>query len=371
MTDSQVSPITRDADVPEGAAEAAAPLLSLRDLRVEYVTERGSVTAVDRLSLDIAPGEVVGLAGESGSGKSTVAQAILRTLGPPAVITGGQILYAGRDVLEMNVQELQRYRWQEVAMVFQSAMNALNPVLSVGEQISDCLVARQGSSADHGDRVDELLQQVGLDPVWRSAYPHQLSGGMRQRVVIAIALALRPRLLIMDEPTTALDVIVQREILQTIATLQREQQFSVLFITHDLSLMFEFTDRLAIAYAGKLAEVGRSADLLDSAAHPYTRGLLDSFPSVRGPRKQLSGIAGNPPNLRALPSGCRFHPRCPLAEPECERLVPELRGIAPQRLVACHLASLPENQTTTLHSASMHSATGSHANARSSRGEKS
>lgn len=325
----------------------AAPLLSLRDLRVEYVTEWGSVTAVDQVSLDIAPGEIVGLAGESGSGKSTIAQAIMRTLGPPAVITGGEIIYAGRDVLQMNAQDLRSFRWQQVAMVFQSAMNALNPVLSVGEQIGDCLAAHQIARGERAARIQELLQQVGLDPAWQSAYPHQLSGGMRQRVVIAIAMALRPRLLIMDEPTTALDVIVQREILQQIATLQREYGFSILFITHDLSLMFEFTDRLAIAYAGKLAEVGSSSGLLSCATHPYTRGLLDSFPSIHGPRRQLSGIAGNPPNLRALPTGCRFHPRCPNVEDQCRRNLPELRSVAPGRLVACHLASAPDESPST------------------------
>lgn len=311
-------------------------LLSVRDLRVEYLTEAGPVTAVDGVSFDIARGQVVGLAGESGSGKSTIAQAILRTLRPPGVISGGQVHFAGRDVLAMSDDELRRFRWKHVAMVFQSAMNVLNPVLTIGEQLTDVMHAHERvSPAAARDRAASLLGRVGISSSFSSSYPHQLSGGMRQRVAIAMAMALEPELLIMDEPTTALDVVVQREILQQIGELRGEQGFSILFITHDLSLLFQFSDVLGICYAGRLCELGTSAALLSQPQHPYTRGLLDSFPTLLGPRRVLRGIAGAPPNLAELPRGCRFAPRCERRIERCERLEPRLSD-GPQR-VACHV----------------------------------
>ncbi|XXT14221.1 ABC transporter ATP-binding protein [Sorangium sp. So ce429] len=302
------------------------------------MTPSGPVCAVDNVSFDIAPGEVLGLAGESGSGKSTVAMAIMRLLRPPAVITGGHVYFAGQDVLSMNEEQLRAFRWRKVALVFQSAMTALNPVLTIGEQIADPIVAHDGvPHAQAMERAAALLKLVNIDSSRLSSYPHQLSGGMRQRVVIAIAMALKPPFLIMDEPTTALDVVVQREILQQIAELKERLGFSILFITHDLSLIAEFSTRIAILYAGKLAETARAKDLFSDPKHPYTQGLLGSFPSVRGPRRRLQGIPGSPPDMRNPPSGCRFHPRCPQAFATCQHELPLLREIAPEHRGACHL----------------------------------
>ncbi|XXZ16993.1 ABC transporter ATP-binding protein [Sorangium sp. So ce315] len=294
--------------------------------------------AVDNVSFDIAPGEVLGLAGESGSGKSTVAMAIMRLLRPPAIITGGRVLFAGQDVLSMTEEQLRAFRWRKMALVFQSAMTALNPVLTIGEQIADPIIAHDGvTKAEAMERAAALLKLVNIDTSRLASYPHQLSGGMRQRVVIAIAMALKPPFLIMDEPTTALDVVVQKEILQQIADLKDRLGFSILFITHDLSLIAEFSTRIAILYAGKLAETARAKDLFSDPKHPYTQGLLGSFPSVRGPRRRLQGIPGSPPDMRNPPPGCRFHPRCPQAFATCQHELPLLREIAPEHRGACHL----------------------------------
>ena len=318
----------------------ARPLLSVRDLRVEYLTPSGPVCAVDGLTFDIGRGEVLGLAGESGSGKSTAAQALLRLLRPPAVITGGEVLFEGEDVLGMNDAQLRAFRWRKVSYVFQSAMNALNPVLSIGDQIADAILAhRPVKRSEALERAATLLQLVGIDSGRLSSYPHQLSGGMRQRVVIAIALALEPPLMIMDEPTTALDVVVQKEILHQITELKNKLGFSILFITHDLSLLVEFSTRVAILYAGRLVEVARSRELLESPKHPYTRGLLNSAPSLRGPRGKLVGIPGSPPDLRQLPQGCRFHPRCPEAMAHCRTDMPDVRTFGSDHLSVCHLHS--------------------------------
>jgi peptide/nickel transport system ATP-binding protein len=294
------------------------------------------VRAAEDVWLDIAPGEIVGLAGESGCGKSTVAQAIMRLLRPPAVITAGQVLVDGEDVLDMDAQELTRFRWRKVALVFQSAMNALNPVMKLGDQIGDVIIHHLGASrAEARARALELLGLVGIDAKRLDAYPHELSGGMRQRAVIAIALALNPPLLLMDEPTTALDVVVQREILEQIQQLQRQLGFAILFITHDLSLLVQFADRIAIMYAGQIVEQAPARELFERPQHPYTEGLMHSFPPLSGPHLRLSGIPGAPPNLACPPPGCRFHPRCPLAVPECATIEPLLQKIAADHLVAC------------------------------------
>ncbi len=313
-------------------------LLSVRDLRVEYLTPTGPVCAVDGVSFDIGRGEVLGLAGESGSGKSTVAQALLRILRPPAVITGGQVLFEGEDVLAMSEARLRELRWRKVSLVFQSAMNSLNPILTIGEQIVDAILAHQPVKRSEAvDRAVSLLKLVGIDSSRLNSYPHQLSGGMRQRVVIAIALALEPPLMLMDEPTTALDVVVQKEILHQVSELKEKLGFSILFITHDLSLILEFSTRIAVLYAGKLMEMAPSQELYHSPRHPYTKGLLGSVPSVRGPRRKLVGIPGSPPDMRKLPVGCRFHPRCPSATDLCRTDMPQLRELGPAHIEACHL----------------------------------
>ena len=305
------------------AEQAAEPLLDVRDLRVEYLVPGKSrseaVKAVDGVSFSIAPGEVFGLAGESGSGKSTIAHSLLRVLRAPAVITGGEVLFRGRDVLAMGEAEakasgassIEEFRWRDVSMVFQSAMNSLNPVMKVSGQIVDAIRAHEKvSRGEARERAVELMKVVNIDPSRLDAYPHELSGGMRQRVVIAMALALKPPLLIMDEPTTALDVVVQKDIMQQIAELQSRFGFSVLFITHDLSLMVEFSDRIGVMYAGQLVEVAESKELFNNALHPYTKGLLSSFPPLHGEKKRLTGVPGSPPNMANPPAGCRFRPRC-------------------------------------------------------------
>ncbi len=322
-----------------------ATLLELRQLVVDYGVGARRARAVDGVDLSIREGEIVGLAGESGSGKTTIANAVMQILRPPARIAGGSILFAGENIVGKNTEELRRFRWRNVSMVLQSAMNALNPVMRVGDQFVDAIQAHERIDRRRAlARAAELLELVGIDRRRARAYPHELSGGMRQRVVIAMALALQPELIVMDEPTTALDVVVQREIMQQIEALKRDFDFAVLFITHDLSLLLEFADRIAIMYAGEIVEIAAAEALADGAEHPYTQGLLRSFPPLSGPLTRLTGIPGSPPDLRDPPSGCRFHTRCPhclLEEPELyvrqttER--PVLRPVRPGHEVACHL----------------------------------
>jgi peptide/nickel transport system ATP-binding protein len=296
------------------------------------------VKAVDGVSFEIAPGEVLGLAGESGSGKSTIAHAVMRLLHPPAVIAGGAVEFQGRDVLALSNRELEEFRWSQISMVFQSAMNSLNPVMTIGDQIVDAIRAHRAvSKAQALDRAAELLKAVGIEPERLRSYPHQLSGGMRQRAVIAIALALEPPLMIMDEPTTALDVVMQKEIMQQIEELKNRLGFSILFITHDLSLLVEFSDRIAVMYAGEIVEIGPAHDIFAEPLHPYTRGLMNSFPSLDGAKTRLTGIPGSPPNMLNPPSGCRFHPRCPSVQPMHTQVRPTLREARPGHFVACHL----------------------------------
>ena len=321
--------------------------LRIRDFSVAYRTPDGDVEAVNQVSLDLRPGEVVGIAGESGSGKSTLAYASCRLLRAPALITGGSVSYHGRRVSEpveittLRPAELQRLRWREIAIVFQSAMNALNPVLSVRDQLLDAIRAHlKVSRTDALDRAGSLLDLVGIPRSRLRSYPHELSGGMRQRVMIAMALAVDPEIVIMDEPTTALDVVVQRDILSQIVELKDELGFSILFITHDLSLLLELADRIAVMYAGHLLEVGSSAEIQRGAAHPYTKGLLNSCPSLHGARRELAGIAGSPPDLRMLPRGCPFLPRCGYGTDACTEID---MSLAPVRSSAdaSHVTSCP------------------------------
>jgi peptide/nickel transport system ATP-binding protein len=300
-------------------------MLDVRGLSVEYGTDAGPVIAVDQVDLDVAPGEFLGVVGESGCGKSTLLFAIAQLLSPPAEITAGEVYFRGANLVTMSEKQLNVLRWRDLSVVMQSAMNALNPVKSIGAQFRDTLVAHgKPSRTEVYDRSVEVLKLVNIDPIHLRSYPHQLSGGMRQRAMIAMALLFTPDLVIMDEPTSALDVVAQRSLMVQIKELQQRLGFAVLFVTHDMSLVSHFSDRLVVMYAGQVVEAGPTRGVFDEPAHPYTRGLLDAFPSIRGPRVRLTGIPGRPPELRKPPSGCRFHPRCPVEMDHCKALTPDL-----------------------------------------------
>jgi peptide/nickel transport system ATP-binding protein len=336
---------TGQTDAATARAGSSEPLLEIQDIVIEYGLRDKRVRAVDGVSLDIHPGEIVGLAGESGCGKSTLAHAVTRILKPPGEISSGRIVFRGQDIVPMRGEQLRKFRWRNVSLVFQSAMSSLNPVTRVGDQFVDMLQAHERVNKRQALlRAGELLELVGIDRNRVRSYPHELSGGMRQRVVIAMALALNPELLVLDEPTTALDVVVQREILYEIEALQRDFGFAALFITHDLSLLVEFADRIAIMYAGEVVESAPSEQLFRNPRHPYTVGLMASFPPLTGTVERLTGIPGSPPDLANPPTGCRFSPRCPHCTGEDPFLYarqtgerPVLREIAPGHWVACHL----------------------------------
>ena len=311
------------------------PLLEVRDLRVEYLSPKGPVKAVDGVSFSIGTGEVFGLAGESGSGKSTIAHALLRVLRPPALITGGEVFFKGKDILALAEHELEDFRWQDMSMVFQSAMNSLNPVMRIGDQITDVLIKHKKiSRREARARAADLLDIVNINKNRLDSYPHELSGGMRQRAVIAIALALNPPMMIMDEPTTTLDVVVQKEIMQQIEQLKEKLGFSILFITHDMSLMVEFSNRIAIMYAGEIVELASARELFENPLHPYTQGLISSFPPLTGPKRKMTGIPGSPPDMARPPSGCRFHPRCTACQPIDTQVRPKLQEVKPGHWLA-------------------------------------
>jgi peptide/nickel transport system ATP-binding protein len=323
---------------------SAEPLLDIRGLRVDYGAGPDAVHAVVDVDLVLRRGEVLGLAGESGSGKSTLAYAAIRLLRAPGMITGGEVHYypePGRsvDLLALDEPELRGLRWSQIAVVLQSAMNALNPVLTIGTQLTDVLQAHQSDlhAQARTDRAGELLRMVGITADRLGSYPHELSGGMRQRVMIAMALALEPQVVILDEPTTALDVVTQREILEELSALRERLGFAVLFITHDLSLLGEIADSIAVMYAGRLVERADAAPLFHAPRHPYTVGLLNSFPALHGPRQRRTGIPGSPPDLRLLPAGCVFHPRCPYTVDRCSAEPPPLLqpDQGSDRLAAC------------------------------------
>ena len=307
------------------------PLLEVKDLHVTYRSTRGPVPAVRGVSIQLGPGETLGLAGESGSGKSTMTMALLRLV-PPGTNVTGSVTLAGEDVLAMKPGRLRAVRWAEAAVVFQGAQHVLNPVRRIRQQIQEAIDTHSGSN-----KVADLLAQVGISGARRDAYPHELSGGQKQRVMIAMALACDPQLLIADEPTTALDVMVQAQVLQLLSDLQRERGLAMIFITHDLSVLSTVADRLAVMYAGRLVETGPAKEMLRGAQHPYTKALAAAFPTIGDPSSRLapSGLAGDPPDPAAVPSGCPFHPRCPIASDECELADVELREIAPAWEAAC------------------------------------
>ena len=313
-----------------------APVLEVRGLTVEYLTPAGSVRAVEDFDLDIAPGEFVGVVGESGCGKSTMLFGIAQLLSPPARVSEGSVRFRGRDLITMNDRQLAATRWRDLSVVMQSAMNALNPVTQLGHQFADAMRAHgERSKATIRQRSEEVLGLVGIDVVHLKSYPHQLSGGMRQRAMIAMALLFSPDLVIMDEPTSALDVVAQRSLMLQVKQLQQRLGFAVLFVTHDMSLVSHFSDRLVVMYAAKAVEIGPTREVFASPGHPYTEGLLDAFPSIRGPKLPLTGIPGSPPNLLHPPAGCRFAPRCPKRFEMCD-LAPPLYDTGTSQ-AACHL----------------------------------
>ena len=320
-------------------ATATRPLLEVKDLVVEYASESATVRAVDRVSLQVAPGEFVAIVGESGCGKSTLLFAIARLLSPPARVASGDIRFEGNDMVGLGDEDLRHVRWRKYSVVMQSAMNALNPVMTVGAQLRDAIEAHEDVPARRmHERSEEVMRLVGIDPVHLKSYPHQLSGGMRQRAMIAMALVFTPDLVIMDEPTSALDVVAQRSLMLQIKQLQRKIGFAAIFVTHDMSLVSHFSDRLAVMYAGQVMEIGPTATVFANPKHPYSSGLLASFPSIRGARESLQGIPGSPPDLAHPPTGCRFHPRCPRVMAHCRTIEPPFYAEG-DALVRCHLYS--------------------------------
>jgi peptide/nickel transport system ATP-binding protein len=305
------------------------PLLQVNGLTVAYDTDSGPVIAVDQVDLDVRAGEFVAVVGESGCGKSTMVFAIAQLLSSPARITGGDVLFRGQNLVAMTESALAPIRWRNLSVVMQSAMNALNPVLRISAQFADAMRAHGvKDKAEIRHRSETVLELVGIDRAHLASYPHQLSGGMRQRAMIAMAQLFTPELVIMDEPTSALDVVAQRSLMLQIKELQQELGFAVIFVTHDMSLVSHFSDRLMVMYAGQAMEFGPTRQVFDAPAHPYSRGLLDAFPAITGPRVPLQGIPGSPPSLQSLPPGCRFQPRCPVAMPDCVTVEPPLYDVA-------------------------------------------
>ena len=303
----------------------AEPLLDVIGLSVDYATNAGDVRAVNGVSFAVGPGEFLGIVGESGCGKSTLLFGVSHLLSPPGEVVEGKVVFRGRDMVRLGSDELRHVRWRDFSLVMQSAMNALNPMKSIGAQFKDTLRAHEKlSAAQVRERSVEVLALVGIDPVHLNSYPHQLSGGMRQRAMIAMALLFTPQLVLMDEPTSALDVVAQRSLMTKIKDLQQTLGFAVIFVTHDMSLVNRYSDRVLVMYAGQIAEAARTEAMFARPLHPYTRGLINAFPSVTGPRRELAGITGAPPDLGRPPSGCRFHPRCPEMMPECATREPDL-----------------------------------------------
>lgn len=316
------------------------PILSVRNLSIDYVTDSGAQHAVVDVGFDLLPGRSLALVGESGCGKTTTMLALMRLLPESGRIVGGQVNYQGRDLLTLTENEMRAVRWDEIAVVFQSAMNALNPVRRIDSQLIEAMMLHRTvyDEIDARARMNELMERVGIPPERAAQYPHQFSGGMRQRVMIAMALACKPSVLIADEPTTALDVMVQAQILDLLAQLQADLGLSVILVTHDLGVVAEVCDDVLIMYGGKVAEYGDVDTIFNAPQHPYTQRLLQTFPNIGDPYSPIISIPGYPPSLSNLPSGCRFEPRCHLKTGLCAHLDPALREVKPGHRVACHYA---------------------------------
>jgi peptide/nickel transport system ATP-binding protein len=316
----------------------SAPVLQVKDLRVEYHTDRGLIRAVDGVSFNLRAGERMGLVGESGSGKSTMALALMRMIKPPGRIIGGAMLVDDVDLARLSEDDMRKARATQISMIPQGAMNSLNPVMRIGDQIVDTIRAhsKDRSAKAMESRVNEALESVGLRRSVARMYPHELSGGMKQRVCIAIAVALRPKVIIADEPTSALDVVVQRQVMETLGRLQEEMGVAIILIGHDMGLMAQFVDHLAVMYSGKLAELSPVRAIFSEPLHPYTERLIESLPRLEQ-KGTFKGIPGLPPSLLSIPPGCVFHPRCPYVMERCKVAVPDYREAREDRWVACHL----------------------------------
>lgn len=314
-------------------------MLEVSDLKTYYYVDAGVLKAVDGVSFTLTRGESLGIAGESGCGKSTAALSILRLIKPPGRIIAGKVIFEGKDILSLDLNDLRNIRWSQISIIFQSAMSSFNPVYKIGEQIIEAIMSHQTSTKKEAKATAlALLESVKLESSTFYKYPHELSGGMLQRAFIAMALACNPKTLIADEPTTALDVVNQAYVLLTLKNLQRERDLSLIIISHDLSILAQLCDNLLIMYAGKLVEYANAETIFEKPAHPYTVGLMGSFPSIKGPQKKLTGLPGTPPNLINPPRNCLFSPRCPHAETLCYKEEPRLERLESGHYVACHFA---------------------------------
>ena len=311
-------------------------LLRIEDLTIHFPTEEGDVRAVNGVSLSVEAGQTLGLVGETGAGKTTTALGILRLVPEPGQVESGSIIYKDRDIMTMSEKEVQDIRGNEISMIFQDPMTALNPVMTVGDQVAEVILRHQNcTKVEAQQRMIDILGKVGIGPDRASDYPHQFSGGMKQRVVIAIALACNPKMLLADEPTTALDVTIQAQVMRMINDLKREFNTSMILITHDLGIVAESCDQVAIMYAGEIVEYGSLEDIFDHTAHPYTKGLFNSIPSLDKDTERLQPIQGLMPDPANLPEGCKFHPRCPYAVEACAQQHPGMTELTPGHLCRC------------------------------------
>lgn len=324
-----------------------AELLDIRNLSVAFDTDSGKVYAVNNLSLKIGRKETLGLVGETGAGKTTTALAVMKLIqSPPGKITSGEIILEGQDLMRVPEKDMFNIRGNKISMIFQDPMTSLNPVMTVGEQISEVIELHQKLSKDElRKKTEEMLEVVGIRKERINDYPHQFSGGMKQRVVIAMALACNPELIIADEPTTALDVTIQAQVLELMKNLKEKYDTSMILITHDLGVVAEICDYVSVIYAGSIVEYASVKDMYETPGHPYTKGLFNSIPSLDEDVESLTTIKGNPPDPSALPSGCRFHPRCDKCMEVCKHTNPELREISPGHFIACHLFKKGEGES--------------------------
>ncbi len=336
MTDTRTT--AAEPDRGPGDAYPEPPILEVKNLVMNYEVKDGMVSAVEDVSFALPKGSSLGIVGESGCGKTSVALTLMQLTANNAKVLGGEVILDGVNLLELDKEQMRKRRWTDVSMVFQGAMNSWNPVYTVGQQIREAMDIHWDptpSAQEARDKTEELFNLVGIDPEMIDRYPHEFSGGMKQRAVIAMALSCDPKLIIADEPTTALDVIVQEQILVELKKIQRDLGMSIIYISHDIAVIAEITDRMGVMYAGKLVELGPTGDIFARPRHPYTWLILSSTPSITGPRRQLAPLEGEPPNLLDPPSGCRFHPRCPFATEVCAKDEPPLTEIEPGHSIAC------------------------------------